>query len=164
MNSHPLFVALIQEFASLIQINGLEPDENGRCGVIVEGHSPVVIQLARHQEGNETVTIYTVLGTVLQEKRTTVLELCMNANLFWQGTMNATIGLDSTDDTLVIARQFPLTALDAGTLAEAVRQLSDTAAGWQHELNELYTTTMGATTSTVMPVNGATANVNIVWG
>lgn len=162
MNDQAIFSALIRDFAALIGLDGLVADEDGRCGVVVEGAAPVILQ---YVAANETLVLYTVLGALPAEGRTTILEFCMAANLLWQGTAGATLGLDSADDSLVLARQFPVNQLEPGVLMDAVRQLSDTAMGWQRELADLTDRIAGiGTLPAALPGQQGQGTPLITWG
>jgi hypothetical protein len=144
MERNSAFDLLLGELGSLVGIPELRADADLHCGVVVDAGTAVHLQL---DPTNATVTVYATAGQLSDSGRAAALELLMAANLFWQGTGGATLGLNQADGTIVAAQRVALAGLVAHALMAMVQSVADVAATWADMLDGLGGRDLGASPS-----------------
>lgn len=124
---------LLQEFSQHIELDGLTPDEQGNYLLVFDD----TISLNLHyNEDNGMLTLYAPLLEIPEDR---IAELCprlLQANLFWQGTAGATLGMDSENRLVILALQRPLETLDMARLETLLQSLVSSAEYWLDELGK----------------------------
>ena len=124
----------MREVGALLGLDGLAADADGQCGITVD--ATITVHLL-HDPQAEAVALFAVVGTLPADRRAVVLELLLAANLFWRGTGGGTLGLDQTDDAIVLAERLALRGLHPSSVIERVRAMADRALAWRSALGEV---------------------------
>ncbi len=133
--------ALLSEVAAEIGLDDLSLDADGRAGVVVEGTTTVLMQ---HNERDETLVAYSIVGPLPANARSAAIELLLAANLLWRGTGGATLGLDQEDDTVLLAQRMAVGTTRPQELATVLKELADMAGEWRDILSNLAARSDGA--------------------
>jgi Tir chaperone protein (CesT) family len=141
MERNAAFDLLLGELGSLVGIPELRADADLHCGLVVDAGTAVHLQF---DPTSEAVTVYATAGQLPDAGRAEALELLMAANLFWQGTGGATLGLNQADGSVVAAQRVALTGLAAHPLMAIVQSVADVAATWADMLGGLAGRDLGA--------------------
>jgi len=130
-NEH--YALLLQELGEAVHIPGLACDDTGYAGLDIDGML-VQMQLNPH---TGIVTLFSRLGTVPEQHRAAVNERLLDANLFWQGTRGATIGVDIETHEIVIGKEADSRHLDGQGLVAVVDGFQRSAEAWRRYLADL---------------------------
>lgn len=109
-----------------VGIPALVVNEQGACLMSFDEH---VVTFQEEDEGR-SVTMYTVLGPLPRDTRVGVFRHLLAANLFWAETHGATVALDDSTDSLVLARDVDVSKLAEEEFQELLGLFLDTADWW----------------------------------
>ena len=126
-----VFRLLLSELGESMSLpNGLEPDTDDSCHVVFD--EKVAVEF-RRQGGS--LVLFAGLGEFDTSDRPDLALSLLEANLFWQDTAGATLGVSSTG-LVVMAHRLPLAGLDLPGLRDALEGFVNMAEHWQHELGQ----------------------------
>lgn len=115
---------LLAELGRMAGIEGLATNEQGVC-ILVFAPGTHLNLMADPSTGH--VVLWSPLGDLPAGRRAETLELLMRANLFWNGTQGATVGLMPQSDEVVLACRLPLDGLGVEALRRAVELMVESA-------------------------------------
>jgi hypothetical protein len=127
------YALLLKELGEVVHLPDLAADETGYAGLDING-TLVQLQLNPH---TGIVTLFTRLGQVPDQHRAAVNERLLDANLFWQGTRGATIGVDIETHEIVIEKEADSAHLDGPGLIAVVDGFQRAAEAWRRYLADL---------------------------
>jgi hypothetical protein len=116
--------ALLADFGVRTGSTGLATDENGIATLSVDGRLQVSMLV---DPGLDKLIVWIVLGQLPRDNTEAALRGLLEANLFWQHTEGATIGLMPEGGEVVLAIREPMASLDGGVLVALVNALVDRA-------------------------------------
>jgi hypothetical protein len=115
--------ALLADFGVRTGSTGLATDENGIATLAVDGRLQVSMLI---DSGLDKLIVWTILGQLPPDNAEGALRRLLEANLFWQHTGGATVGL-MPDGEAVLAIREPMQDLDGTVLVSLVNALVDCA-------------------------------------
>ena len=115
---------MLRDFGTAIGMAGLQTEENGVCVLVFEGRTRVNL-VADPNTGH--LIIWSMLGRMQSDRAEAMLRTLMRANLFWNGTQGATLGLMPEEDDLVISIRRPLDGIDDDALRELIELIVERA-------------------------------------
>ena len=126
--------AVLCQFGDKIGIQNLKLDEDDNCQLSIDERMLVNVQL--DSERGELV-LFTVLGQLTDANRLEICETLLEANLFWNGTDGATVGLDRADGLLFLCNKTPLDRLILEHFETLLERFINTTEDWSGALGEL---------------------------
>jgi hypothetical protein len=103
------YAQLLDTFGRSIGLAGAAPDADGYCAMSFDD---LVVHL---QYDDDTVTIFSRLGEVDEDRTEGIYAMLLAANLFWQGAKGATLSVEPDSRLAFIADRRPVAQLsDAG--------------------------------------------------
>jgi hypothetical protein len=108
----------------------LEPDEDDSCHVLFD--EKVAVEFRR---ASGSLVLFATLGEFDTSDRPDLALGLLEANLFWQGTAGATLGV-SNAGLVVMAHRMPLAGLDLPKLSDVLERFVKVAEGWHRELRQ----------------------------
>jgi hypothetical protein len=115
---------VLAAFGNEVGMEGLATDENGVCLLVFDGRTTI------HMLGDpssQSLVVWSNLGALPSESADRVLRSLMQANLFWNGTGGATLGLMPEDDQVVLSIRRPLEGLGAAALRDVIELMVEQA-------------------------------------
>jgi hypothetical protein len=125
---------LLHDLGQTIGLPDLRPDESGYVCLVMEEAHALQLQLNPH---TGELTVFSSLGRLGSEHRATVNDHLLSANLFWQGTAGATIGVDPADHEVIIARQLLVDRLESQAFVAAIDDFAKLCDAWRSYLADL---------------------------
>jgi len=83
---------------------------------------------------SEEIWIHMPLSVVPEEREVEIYRVLLEGNLFWSGTADATIGVNSQTREATLAYRMAIDGLDARRLTEVVAQFVEVAGAWRDYL------------------------------
>jgi Tir chaperone protein (CesT). len=112
------FKRLLAEFGASVELEEeLRTDENGVCTLVFDERIHLNIM---PNPNNGQVIFASPLALVDPERRESVYEQLLKANLFWRETGGGTIGITPDASEIILAYQRPLDSLDVPGLRETI--------------------------------------------
>lgn len=96
--------------------------------VVIDG---LAVQMLAQDEDGESLTLFADLGVPDAARRADVHRQLLEANLLWNATGGAILGVHPATAAVGLAARLPLPALDGKMLAEAVARFVTVAEHWQ---------------------------------
>lgn len=122
---------LIQELGKAVGLPDLKPDEDNYCCL---GFDEKIVTHLQYNAENDVLMLFTQIGTIDENKVTDIYPRLLKANLFWQGTGGATLGVDDETREVMLAYQVPLEVLDFPKLQELLEGFVNTSELWINTL------------------------------
>lgn len=122
---------LLAALGESLGIGSIELDEDDNCGLTIDGSIDVVLE---YDEAAGHFTLVTTPGTVPDEGRDAMLAELLNANLLWQGTGGATLGVDTTTSAVVMSYRRAVAGLDAESLQSWISDFVEAADHWRNAI------------------------------
>lgn len=133
MNTPQALVALVRELGQLLGLTDLQLDETGGCALVFDQRHTLSLQ---YRETENALWLYADLGAV-RERSADRYELLLQANLFWQTTLGATLSLSGdTPPHVVLARALHWPGMGGSALVAAVTTFLHTVEDWQEKLDD----------------------------
>jgi len=110
-----------------VGIPELTLDEQGACIMSFDEH---VVTFQEEDEGRG-VTMYTVLGILPRETAAGVYRNVLSGNLFWAETHGATLALEDSTDSLVLAREVDVSKMSEDEFQDLLGLFLDAADWWR---------------------------------
>lgn len=117
----------VSQLGSKINLPELKADENHYCCLSFDDE--IILHLQYNKEA-DVLMLFSQLGTIHAENQNTLYPRILKANLFWQGTGGATIGVDDETREVLMAYQTPLAMLDFAKFEALVEGFINTAEIW----------------------------------
>ena len=109
--------ALLAAFGKETGATSLATEDNGVCILVFDGQLHINL-LA--DPSTDHLVVWSNLGTLPAQSAEPVLRKLMQANLFWQGTEGATLGLMPASNDIVLAIRRPLDGLEVAGLSDLI--------------------------------------------
>jgi len=136
MNTLENATALLNRFAEVTQIKGLEFNDSNECGVLVDDKIPVLFHL--DESGAQLLTSI-VVGNLSPDDaaaNAAVLHEMLRGNYFWALTAGGTLAIDPESDTVTLGHLLPLDeSVPPATWADVIADLLTSAEFWIDKLN-----------------------------
>lgn len=129
--SKELFTQLLSELGKNVGLPELAPDEDNYCCL---GFDDKIITHLQYNQENDVVMLFAQLGTIDTDKANLIYPRILKANLFWQGTGGATLGVDDESGEVLMAYQLPIQILDFAKFQELLEGFINTAELWINTL------------------------------
>ncbi len=117
--------------------------------VVIDG---LAVQMLAQDEDGEGLTLFADLGVPDSARRAEVHRQLLEANLLWNATGGATLGVHPATAAVGLAARLPLPGLDGKALADAVARFVTVAEYWQGVV------TGGGAGTTAMPATLSAAD------
>ena len=121
---------LVYSFASSLGLEGVQT-EGGACAFEIDGMKVTIF----HDEAADAVMVYGEIGLPPSEDDRTFGTAMLKANHLFGGTGGATLCQDPETGEYAIFQAFPLSALNADSLAAEVARIVDKTEHWRGILN-----------------------------
>jgi hypothetical protein len=117
---------IMNEFAKSLGLGELSFEEDDRCTLAFD---QVVVNFQVDGDTGELV-LYAKVGELPEAPSPTLLTRLLEANLFHRGTGGATLGIESEERLIVLARNLPVEGLDPVVFGEIVTRFVNAAEFW----------------------------------
>jgi len=131
MASTQQFQTVLEDLGGQLGLGPLHFADDYSCSLTFDGRIGVDID---YNADTEEATLFSALGPVPDDRRAAFAEEALEANLFWQGTGGATLGVDAASGQAVLAMRFPTDGLDSRELRERIERLVDVASDWRDRI------------------------------
>lgn len=118
---------LLSELGQVVSLPDLAPDKDNYCCL---GFDDKIIVHLQYSEVNEILMLFAQLGTIDEDKVNDIYPRLLKANLFWQGTGGATLGVDDETREVLISYQTPIQFMDFPKFQELLEGFINTAELW----------------------------------
>lgn len=132
---------LLNELGNSTGIPDLAPDADNYCCL---GFDDKIIVHLQFNPEKEVLMLFSQLGKIDEDKTTLLYPRILKANLFWQGTAGATIGVDDETREVLMCYQVPLEFMDFPKFQEVLEGFINIAELW---INTLEAIQRGETTN-----------------
>jgi len=122
---------LISELGQSVGLPDLVPDEDN---YVCLGFDDKIITHVQYNPENEVVMLFAQLGTIDEDKENDVYPRLLKANLFWQGTGGATIGVDDETREVLLCYQTQMVNMDFPKFQELMEGFVNTSELWINTL------------------------------
>lgn len=122
---------LLSELGQAVGLPDLSPDKDNYCCL---GFDDKIITHLQYNEENEILMLFAQLGTIDEDKTVALYPRLLKANLFWQGTGGATIGVDDETREVLMSYQTPMRLIDFTKFQELLEGFINTAELWINTL------------------------------
>jgi hypothetical protein len=109
--------ALLAAFGEETGLKGLATEENGVCILVFDGRLHINL-LA--DPNTDQLLAWSNLGEIPADRVEPTLRKLMQANLFWNGTDGATLGLMPDANDIVLAIRRPMASVDLAGLRDVI--------------------------------------------
>jgi hypothetical protein len=123
--------SLLQRLGQSLGLDSLAPDSDGSCSVTFDG--AVTVEF-RPDHANSALILFSALAQLSPGQRTALAPRLLEANLFWQDTGGATLGVSAAGLAILCLRE-PLAALDLTRLRQVLEIFLNSAETWRHFLD-----------------------------
>ena len=131
MSEKAQFSTLLKEFGQDIGIPEIALDEFGYCCLEIENKHLMNFQYLEHER---SLMVFAEIGLVNEEKQLSIYQRLLEANLFWQETNGATIGLAAGDRVVVLVKKCSVVSMTGIELAEFIEEMIATLEYWKNNL------------------------------
>lgn len=132
--SNQLYTDLLKQLGESVGLPELAPDEDDYCCL---GFDDKIVTHLQFNAENEILMLFVQLGTIDEALQNTVYPKILKANLFWQGTGGATIGIDDETHEVLMCYQTPIRILDFQKFQELLEGFINTAELWINTLESI---------------------------
>lgn len=122
---------LLSELGQAVGLPDLAPDKDNYCCL---GFDDKIITHLQYSDTNEVLMLFAQLGVIDEDKVNDIYPRLLKANLFWQGTGGATIGVDDETREVLISYQAPMQFMDFLKFQELLEGFINTAELWINTL------------------------------
>lgn len=130
--SEKKFNELIEELGKNVGLSNLEADADNYCCL---GFDEKIITHIQYNAENDLIMLFSQLGTVKEEKAADLYPRLLKANLFWQGTGGATIGVDDETREILLAYQVAMGDMDYQKFQDLMESFVNTSELWLNTLD-----------------------------
>lgn len=121
---------LVSEFGAAIGIPDLDIDEDNRCNLLFDDVA-VSFELAA---GEESLFVYSVLGTVPHREAESFHQALLHANHLLEGTRGSTLSVDPANRDVVLIREERLDTLRLPRFEAIVEDFVNVAEQWMEQM------------------------------
>lgn len=125
---------ILKKFGELIQLEDMEPDEDGYCCLAFNENIIVHIQ---YNEPNDSIMLFCEVGVIDEDKRSAVRDKMLAADLMWQGTAGGTLGVDDDTGEVMMSFQLELSGLEFSKFQEVLKEYVKNCELWMNALAAL---------------------------
>lgn len=122
---------LLSELGQSTGIPGLTSDNDNYCCL---GFDDKIIVHLQFNPESEILMFFCQLGKVDEDKASVLYPRLLKANLFWQGTGGATIGVNDESGEILMGYQAPLMHMDFPMFQKTLERFINTAELWINTL------------------------------
>ncbi len=122
---------LLSELGQAVGLPDLAPDKDNYCCL---GFDDKIITHLQYSDTNQVLMLFAQLGVIDEDKVNDIYPRLLKANLFWQGTGGATIGVDDETREVLISYQAPMQFMDFLKFQELLEGFINTAELWINTL------------------------------
>ena len=115
---------LLKQFGATVGMPGLATEDNGVCVLVFDGRTRLYL-LVDHT--TDHLIMWSTLAALPAGQAEPALRALMRANLFWNGTQGATLGLMPDSDNVVLAIRRPVGAVDVEALRDLIELVLERA-------------------------------------
>jgi hypothetical protein len=115
---------LLKAFGTATGAAGLATEESGVCILVFDKRTWINL-LA--DTATDHLVVWSTLGALPAQGAETTLRALMRANLFWNGTRGATLGLMPESDNVVLAIRRPMDETDVEVLRDLIELMVEQA-------------------------------------
>lgn len=133
--------ALISEFGQSLELSDLALDETGYCTLAFNEEWLLNLQ---YDESLQRLSLFSHLCVVVPECRLQVYARLLSANLFWQETDGATLGMDEDTGMAVLALRHDAHGLNLPALEALLETFIANVEYWTGEIQRLQQPDAGA--------------------
>ncbi len=123
--------ALLTKLGENVGLPDLAPDEDNYCCL---GFDDKIIVHLQYNEENEVLMLFGQLGEIKEEWAEQLYPRILKANMFWQGTGGATLGVDDETREIMMSYQIGIRFLDFPKFQELLEGFINTAELWINTL------------------------------
>lgn len=124
------FQSLLASLGQSIGLPDLAPDDEGYCALSFDD---LMVHL-QYDPAQDELLAFARLGEIDDDEPAELYARMLAANLFWQGTGGATLGVQPEDGMVFLCRKTPLGPLDDGGFQQLLEQFVNTADSWRGEV------------------------------
>jgi hypothetical protein len=124
------FRDLLASFGASLGLPELAPDDEGYCALRFDD---LEVHLQYEPEEDELL-VFTRLGEIDDDEPAELYGRMLAANLFWQGTGGATLGVQPEDGMVFLSRKVAMRALDDAKFRQLLEQFVNTGDDWRREV------------------------------
>jgi hypothetical protein len=128
------FEALLAELAARTGQEGLAAEPDGVCLLVFDGGTRLYLVA---DPNDASLVLWSPVAAVPEAGQAEFYRRLLIANLFWQGTGGATIGLEPGQDQAILALRRPLAGLDLAGLEAAIELMVEGVERLRRGLAEL---------------------------
>ena len=125
------FKQLLSELGQAVGLPDLAPDKDNYCCL---GFDDKIVTHLQYNEESEVLMLFAQLGTIDEDKTADIYPRLLKANLFWQGTGGATIGVDDETREVLLSYQVAMRLIDFSKFQELLEGFINTAELWINTL------------------------------
>lgn len=154
------FHNLLKDFGSNVGLTDLKPNDDGLCSLRFDDRVTIDLEC---NEQSETLVFSTIVGTLLPYQIEKMYSKLLEANLFWSGTGDATLGVDPATLRVFLCYQERIQEMAFLRFQELLKNFSDVALSWNKSLLEdentdsQAATTVSSSNETSAPFLGSVA-------
>lgn len=126
----------IGELGKSLKIKDLSPDADNYC--CLKFDNKITTHIQYNKEG-DMIMLFAQLGAIDEDKTATLYPRLLQANLYWQGTGGATIGVDEETREVLLSYQTPMQLLDYNRFQQLIEGFINTAELWINTLQAVQT-------------------------
>lgn len=121
----------ITDLGKSLKIDDLKADEDNYCCLRFDDKITVHIQ---YNKESDNVMLFAQLGIIDEDKTVHLYPRLLQANLFWQGTGGATIGVDEESREVLLSYQTSMQLLDFQKFQDLMEGFINTSELWINTL------------------------------
>lgn len=127
------FAKMLEHFGESVGLEALELNESGACSLVIDD---VIVTMETSEEAGQFF-MYSVLGDMPEVGKEDVYAALLGANVFFEQTHGATLGVDENTDVVVLQYQTPLAALTENQFFRVMEDFVNVAEAWAVHLEKL---------------------------
>lgn len=129
--------SVLGQFGDKIGLPNLALDEHNNCALCFDDGMVVDLELV-----SSALVLFTELGLLTEVNRLEICETFLEANLFWNGTDGATVGLNRVSDSLLLCDKAPADTLCLEGFETFLNRFITTAEAWTNALDAFHAAPM----------------------
>lgn len=129
--SKELYKKLLTDLGQSVGLPDLAADDDDYCCL---GFDDKIVTHLQYNEENDVLMMFAQLGIIDEDKQADMYPRILKANLFWQGTGGATIGIDDETREVLMCYQTSMNHLDFQKFQELLEGFINTSELWINTL------------------------------
>ncbi|SIO28848.1 type III secretion system chaperone [Halodesulfovibrio marinisediminis] len=127
------FVEMLKRFGNSVDLEGFEPSDTGACSLVFDG---IIVNLELRKKTG-LLFIYSTLGFLPDSGRESLYRSLLAANVFFEKTQGATLGIDENSDVVILQYQVPFLSLDDESFYLTIENFVNVADLWVTRLEKI---------------------------